>query len=52
MNESMITHLQDTGKIQNKVIYTSTIYYNDFLSRWIKIFGWSFNIKLSKVNNE
>ena len=28
--ESMITHLQKTWKIQNKVAYSSTIYYNSF----------------------
>ena len=28
--ESMITHLQKTWKIQNKVAYSSTIYYNYF----------------------
>ena len=28
--ESMITHLQETCKIQNKVNYNSTIYYNYF----------------------
>ena len=33
--ETAITHLQvqETWKIQNKVIYSSPIYYNDFLSR-------------------
>ena len=31
--ESMITHLQETWKIHNKVTYSSTIYYNYFLSR-------------------
>ena len=30
--ESMITHLQETWKIQFKVTYSSTIYYNYFLS--------------------
>ena len=30
---SMITHLQETWKIQNKITYSSTIYYNYFLSR-------------------
>ena len=29
-SESMITHLQETWKIQNKVTYSSTIYYNYF----------------------
>ena len=28
--ESMMTHLQETWKIQNKVTYSSTIYYNCF----------------------
>ena len=28
--ESMMTHLQETWKIQNKVTYSSTIYYNYF----------------------
>ena len=28
--ENMITHLQETWKIQNKVTYSSTIYYNYF----------------------
>ena len=46
----MITHLQEIWKIQNKVIHSSTIYYNYFLSRLIKIFSCSFNIKLSKIN--
>ena len=31
--ESMITHLQETWKIQNKVTYSSDIYYNYFLSK-------------------
>ena len=31
--ESMITHWQETRKIQNKVTYSSTIYYNSILSR-------------------
>ena len=30
--ESMITHLQEAWKIQNKVTYSSTIYYNYVLS--------------------
>ena len=50
--ESMITHLQETWKIQNKVMYGSIIYYIIYyilqLSRYIKIFSWSFNIKLFK----
>ena len=46
----MITHLQETWKIQNKVAYNFTMYYNDFLSREIKIFSWGFNNKLSKIN--
>ena len=46
----MIPYLQEAWKIQNKVTYSFTIYYNDFLSREIKIFSWSFNIKLSKIN--
>ena len=29
----MITHFQETWKIQNKVTYSSTIYYSYFLSR-------------------
>ena len=45
----MKTHLR-TWKIQSKVTYSSTIYYNYFLSRQINIFSWSFNIKLSKIN--
>ena len=48
--KSTITHLQEPWKIQNKVTYSSTIYYNYFLSRLIKIFSCSFNIKLSKIN--
>ena len=44
--ESMITQLQEIWKIQNKVTYSSTIYY--FLSR-LRFFSWSFNIKLSKL---
>ena len=48
--ESMTTYIQQTWKTQNKVTYSSTIYYNYFLSRKIKIFSWSFNIKLSKIN--
>jgi len=31
--EKMITHLQETWKIQNKVTYSSTVYYNYVLSR-------------------
>lgn len=31
--ESMITHLQGAWKIQIKVMYSFTIYYNQFLSR-------------------
>ena len=31
--ENMIIHLQETWKIQNKVTYSSTIYYNYFFSR-------------------
>ena len=31
--ESMLTHLQETWEIQNKVTYSSTVYYNYFLSR-------------------
>ena len=46
----MITQLQETWKIQNKVAYNFTMYYNDFLSREIKIFSWGFNNKLSKIN--
>ena len=46
----MTTHLQEIEKTQNKFTYSSTIYYNNFLSRQIKIFSWSFNIKLSKIN--
>ena len=46
----VITHLQETWKIQNKVTYSSTIYYTYFLSRLITVFSWSFNIKLSKIN--
>ena len=48
--ETMVTYLQETWKIQNKVTYSSTIYYTYFLSRLITIFSWSFNIKLSKIN--
>ena len=47
---SMITYLQEIWKIQNKVTYSFTIYYNYFVSRKIKIFGCSLNIKLSKIN--
>ena len=46
----MITHLQETWKIQNKVTYSFAMYYNYFLSRYIRLFSWSFNIKLSKIN--
>ena len=31
--ETMITHLQESWKIQNKVTYSSTIYYNDFFKQ-------------------
>ena len=31
--QHMITHLQETWKIQNKVTYSSTISYNYFLHR-------------------
>ena len=44
-DKNMITHLQETWKIQNKVTCSSTMYYN-CLSRYIKIFSWSFNIKV------
>ena len=33
LNSESITHLQETWKIQNKDTYSSTIYYNYFLSR-------------------
>ena len=46
----MITHLQETWKIPKRVTYSSTIYYNYFLSRLIKIFSCSFNTILSKIN--
>ena len=41
-----------TGMIslQSKGLSSSTIYYNYFLSRQIKIFSWSFNTKLSEIN--
>lgn len=42
----MITHLQETWKIQNKVTYSSTIL--QFLK--IRIFSWSCNVKLSKIS--
>ena len=45
----MITYLQEIWKIQKKVTYSFTIYYN-FLSSYINIFSWSFNIKPSKIN--
>lgn len=35
--EGMITYLQETWKIQNKIMYSSTICCNYFLSRYIKI---------------
>ena len=44
----MITHLQETWKIQSKVMFSSTMII--FLIRLIKIFSWSFNIKFSKIN--
>ena len=31
--ENMITHSQETWKIQNKLTYSFTVYYNYFLSR-------------------
>ena len=44
----MITHLQETWKIQNKLhivpLYTAIPFQVD------KIFSWSFNIKLSKIS--
>ena len=46
----MITHLQETWKIRNKVTYSYTIYYNYFLVDKLRFFNWSFNIKLSKIN--
>ena len=46
----MIAHLQETWKKQNKVTYSSMIQYNYFLNRQIKVFSWSLNIKLSKIN--
>ena len=47
--ENMITHLQETLEIQNKVTYSSTIYYY-CLTRKIKAFSWRFNIKFSEIN--
>ena len=38
-------HLQETWKIENKVTYSSTVY-KIVLSRLIKIFNCSFNVKL------
>ena len=46
----MRTDLHETWKTQDKVTYSFTIYYNYFVSRKIKIFGCSLNIKLSKIN--
>ena len=43
----MITHLQKTWKIQNKVTHSAS---NNYFLNQIKIFSWSFNIKLSKVS--
>ena len=43
----MTTHLHEALKIGTD---SSTIYYNFFKSRQIKIFSWNFNIKLSKIN--
>ena len=42
----MITRLQETWKIQNKVTCITIIFKVDK----IKIFSWNFNIKLSKIN--
>ena len=51
----MITHLQETWKTQSKITYSFYYILQLFLSildfRIIfKIFSWSFNIKLSKIN--
>ena len=46
----MITHLQETWKIQNKVTYSSTIITIIFKVDKVRFFSWSFNIKLSKIN--
>ena len=45
----MVTRLQETWEIQNKVTYNYTTCYNYF-SKVDKIFSWSFNIKLLKMN--
>ena len=43
----MITHLQETWKIHNKITYSSTVNYNCFLSRKIKIL-----IEVSILNSQ
>ena len=43
--ESMITLLQETWKMPNKVTYSPTTYYNNFLVSRLRFFSWSFNIK-------
>ena len=48
--ESMMTHLQETGKMQDKVTYSSTSYYNFFKVDKLRFFSQSFNVKLSKIN--
>ena len=45
----MVTRLQETWEIQNKVTYNYTPYYSYFF-KVDKIFSWSFNIKLLKMN--
>ena len=47
--KNMIAHLQKTWKIQSKTTYSSTIYYH-CLSRYMKIFSWSFNVIFSEIN--
>lgn len=48
----MVTHLQEIWKIQNKLTYSSTVYYSYFLSREIKILvGISiWNSKINRIN--
>ena len=45
--ESMITHLQETWKMQHKVTYSSTIYYNYFFSRLRFLVG----VSISNLKN-
>ena len=47
----MVTHLQETWKVLNKVTSSSTIYYNYFKVDKLRFLVGSFNIKLSKINN-